>query len=124
MTLNKRQIFGKTAESIAEKHLRKRGYKILERNYRTDFGEVDIIARHRGVIVFVEVKARKNMRYGEAKFAVTPFKQRKISMVALSYLKCTGNVNTRARFDVVTIDGIKENQAVNVLENAFDLAYG
>lgn len=124
MALNKYQIFGKNAESTAEKYLRKKGYKILERNYRTDLGEVDIIARHKGAIVFVEVKARKSNRYGAAKFAVTPSKQRKISMVALFYLKHTGNINASARFDVVTIDGINKNQTVEILENAFDLAYG
>lgn len=122
--LNKHQKFGKTGETVAEKHLKKKGYKILERNYRTELGEVDIIAMHKGVIVFIEVKARKSNRYGTAKFAVTPLKQRKISMVALAYLKNNGHINARARFDVVAIDEKSGKSTIEILENAFELAYG
>ncbi len=122
--LNKRQKFGKIGESIAEKLLRKKGYKILERNYRTNLGEIDIIAKHKNVIVFVEVKARKSDRYGTAKYAVTPSKQKKISMVALSYLKKTGCIDSRARFDVVAINENRGDSSIEILENAFNLAYG
>ncbi len=122
--LNKQQIFGKISESIAEKHLRKKGYKILERNYSTNIGEIDIIAKHKKTIVFIEVKARKSDRFGAAKYAVTLKKQKKISMVALSYLKKTENINSRARFDVVAINESRGGSSIEIIKNAFDLAYG
>jgi len=74
--LNSRQIFGKDSESLAVKYLKKQRYKILEKNYRTPVGEIDIIAKHKGVIVFVEVKARRSDRFGDPKGAVTYKKQR------------------------------------------------
>jgi len=121
--LNSRQIFGKKSESLAVKYLKKRGYKILEQNYRSQTGEIDIIAKHKGVIVFVEVKARRSDRFGNPKWAVTYTKQRKISMTALHYLKATNQSNSRARFDVVSIDSSGDTIAVEIVRNAFELAY-
>ena len=119
-----RQAFGRKNEALAVKHLKKKGYKIVDQNYRTKLGEIDIIARHRGTLVFVEVKARRSAKYGAAKAAVTPQKQRKISMVALAYLKATGQMQAAARFDVVSIDYDDGRPFIEVIKNAFDLAYG
>lgn len=121
--LNSKQIFGKKSESLAVKHLKRKGYKILAQNYRTKMGEVDIIARDKDVIVFVEVKARRSDRFGDPKWAVTYKKQRKISMVALQYLKEAGKSNTRARFDVVSIDSRGDKTHIELVKNAFELAY-
>ena len=96
---NKQQKFGEKGESLAAWYLKKNGYKIIEQNYRTQLGEIDIIAKEKKTIVFVEVKARRSTRFGNPKWAVTPKKQRKISMVALYYLKTTNQINTKARFD-------------------------
>lgn len=122
--LNKRQQFGKESESLAARHLKKNGYKILERNYRNELGEIDIIAKEKGVLVFVEVKAGKTPLYGNPKWAVTPKKQRKISMVALYYLKTTHQTHVKARFDVVAVSLTKKNPGIEIIKNAFDLAYG
>jgi putative endonuclease len=122
--LNKRQQFGKESESLAARHLKKNGYKILERNYRNELGEIDIIAKEKGVLVFVEVKAGKTPFYGNPKWAVTPRKQRKISMVALYYLKTTRQTHVKARFDVVAVSLTKENPRIEIVKNAFELAYG
>ena len=122
--LNKRQQFGKESESLAARHLKKNGYKILERNYRNELGEIDIIAKEKGVLVFVEVKAGKTPFYGNPKWAVTPKKQRKISMVALYYLKTTHQTHVKARFDVVAVSLTKKNPGIEIIKNAFDLAYG
>ena len=73
---NANQKFGQQSEAAAVDHLRRRGYKIIQRNYRTSFGEIDIIAEHEGVLVFIEVKARKTKGFGNPKWAITPNKQR------------------------------------------------
>jgi len=122
--LNIRQKFGEKSESIAVSYLKKQGYKILEQNYRTKLGEIDIIAREKGTIAFIEVKARKSKNFGNPKWAVTPKKQRKISMVALQYLKTTMQSNVKARFDVVSIISSQDNPSIEIVKNAFELAYG
>ena len=122
--LNRRQLFGKESESLAVKHLKKSGYKILEQNHRNKIGEIDIIAKERGTLVFVEVKARKTHVFGNPKWAVTPKKQRKISMVALHYLKATKQTQVKARFDVVALSLTRDNPQIEIIKNAFELAYG
>jgi putative endonuclease len=122
MPANNRHL-GQQSEKAAVGHLRRLGYKIIDRNFRTRFGEIDIIAEHEGVVVFVEVKARRSMRYGSPKLAVTARKQRKISMVALAYLKRFRSLDTRARFDVVSIRHGSGAPEIELITNAFDLAY-
>jgi len=122
--LNRRQRYGEAGEALAARLLRKKGYKIIATNYRTSLGEIDIIARDGDTIVFVEVKARQSGRFGAPKGAVTPRKQRKISMVALAYLKTTGQSRSRARFDVVSIRSGPLGPDVEIIRNAFDVLYG
>ncbi len=119
-----RQRFGQHSEELAAAHLKRNGYHILERNYRTRVGEIDIIARHRGTLVFVEVKARRSDRFGDPKWAVTPAKQRKLSMAALTYLKAHDAMQRRARFDVVTVRSAGDDATIELIPNAFELAYG
>ncbi len=121
--LSRQQQFGEKGESIAERHLKRRGYKILEKNYRTKVGEIDIIAKEKNTIVFVEVKTRRSWQFGNPKGAVTPAKQRKISMVALHYLKTMDRSNARARFDVVAITASRDKPQIEIIKNAFELAY-
>jgi putative endonuclease len=120
---SKDQQFGKESESTAVKHLKKQGYKIIEQNYRTKLGEIDIIAKEKNTIVFVEVKSRKSDSYGNPKYALTPKKMRKISMVALYFLKITNQSGAKARFDVVSITSREKNPEIEIIKNAFDLAY-
>lgn len=124
MMLNQKQKIGEKGEFIAERHLKKKGYKILERNYRTKLGEIDIIAKEKKTIVFVEVKTRRSWQFGNPKGSVTPAKQRKISMVALQYLKTIDRSNTKARFDVVAITATRDTPQIEIIKNAFELAYG
>lgn len=122
--LNKSQQFGKKNELIAASFLKKKGYRILEQNYRTKNGEIDIIAKEKETIVFVEVKSGRTGFAGSPKWAVTFKKQRKISMVALYYLKMMKQSNHKARFDVVSIVPNKDNSVnIELLKNAFELAY-
>jgi len=122
--LNRQQQFGRRSERLAAEYLKLKGYRILETNYRSPAGEIDIIARDRTTIVFVEVKARSSSRFGSPKAAVTPAKQRKISMAALEYIKRTDQAGASARFDVVAIDTAGGTPAIEVVKNAFALAYG
>ena len=115
--------FGRRNETLAVQYLRRKGYQILEQNYRTPYGEVDIVADHRNVTVFIEVKARRSSRYGSPKGAVTVQKQRKLSMAALSWLKRHGKPCDRARFDVVSIDHSSAQATIEIISNAFELAY-
>ena len=120
---NKQQKFGEKSENLAAWYLRENGYKIIEQNYRNQIGEIDIIAQDKKTIVFVEVKSRRSIRYGSPKWAVTPQKQRKISMVALYYLKATKQIDAKARFDVVAITSNRDVPQIEIVKNAFDLAY-
>jgi putative endonuclease len=121
--ISDRREFGQKGESIAVRHLKKNGYKILEKNYRTKLGEIDIIAKDKDTIVFVEVKARRSRQFGNPKHAVTPNKQKKISMVALFYLKSTKQTDAKARFDVVAICAEQHENSIEIVKNAFELSY-
>lgn len=118
-----RRKTGAIGESLAIEALEKNGYKILEKNYRSKLGEIDIIAKEGGVLAFVEVKARRTDQFGSPKLAVTLQKQRKVSMVALGYLKETGQISKKARFDVVAIRLLPGKPDVEIIRNAFELAY-
>jgi len=118
------QQFGKQGEDDAVAHLKRNGYRILIRNYRTRLGEIDIIAKDGKSLVFIEVKARKSEHFGSPKWAITPVKQRKMSMVALQYLKETQQIQTKARFDVVTVGPEGKAARIEIIKNAFELAYG
>lgn len=119
-----RQHFGLSSEQMVAQFLQRDGYRILERNYRTRAGEIDIIAKHNGTLVFIEVKARRTNSFGDPKWAITPAKQRKLSMVALTYLKAHKAMDRRARFDVVTVQTVAAQPKIEVIRNAFELAYG
>jgi len=95
---------GREAEERACELLRGLGYRIMARNWRTRFGEIDIIAREGGTIVFVEVKARSGVGYGGPSGAVDAAKQRRIATTASLFLQETG-CELPARFDVVAFSG-------------------
>jgi len=121
--MSQRKAFGKAGEETAVRFLKKKGYKILEQNYTCPVGEIDVIARDRKTTVFVEVKTRRTLSYGSARLAITPRKQRKISMVALYYLKSNQQMRQRARFDVVTVQSSNGTLNIDLIKNAFELAY-
>lgn len=121
--LNLRQKFGKFGENLAVRFLKKQGYQIICRNYRTKFGEIDIIAKDADALVFVEVKSRRSSTFGHPKYSITHEKQKRISKTALCYLKENDQSNSRARFDVVTVTSIDKKTNVEIIKNAFELAY-
>jgi len=120
---NRIQKFGRFGEDLAAQSLMKKGYRIICRNYRTKFGEIDIIATDNDTIVFIEVKSRRTSTFGHPKYAVTFDKQERISKAALYYLKMTDQSHIRSRFDVVTISERNQKTDVEIIKNAFELAY-
>ena len=114
--------FGKAAEAAAVSFLKAKGYKILERNYKNKFGEIDIIAQDKGVICFIEVKARHSLNLGAPEEAVSARKQRQISRVAVSYLKSKKLLECCARFDVVALLYESNQPQVSLITNAFELS--
>ncbi|MCL6621726.1 MAG: YraN family protein [Syntrophobacterales bacterium] len=110
---------GGRGEELAAEFLRRRGYHLLARNYRTPWGEVDLIARHRGWLVFIEVKARRSDRFGLPQEAVHPAKQEKLRAAAEHYLQAQGLTETPVRFDVVAIRLTATGPLIELIEDAF-----
>lgn len=107
---------GREAEADVERWLRQKGWQILEKNYRTPLGEVDLIAADGKTTVFVEVRCRGRNALQRAASTVSPAKQRRLVRTALSYLKRTGTLHTpEIRFDVVAVDGGR----LELISNAF-----
>lgn len=115
MIANKRTIGG-NYEKIAGEHLTTLGYEIVEHNFYTRSGEIDLIAKHQGYLVFVEVKYRDNDKKGHPFEAVSISKQQRISKCAAYYLKKNHMYDVPVRFDVVSILG----DQIQVIQNAFD----
>jgi putative endonuclease len=118
---DRRQSLGKTGEDLACGELRRRGYEIVARRYRTRLGEIDIVARDGPVTVFVEVKARMGEAFGLAAQAVTGRKQLRIARVAADYVVRHRLAGQPCRFDVVTVDFDGINPRVEVYTHAFEM---
>jgi len=118
-----RKRTGEKGEDIACDYLRSRGYRIVERNYRCPLGEIDIVARDGDAIVFVEVKSRKSEEFGDPQLAVGMEKQKKVSRISLTYLKNKDLYPCNARFDVVAIKMLPEGSTIELIQNAFELAF-
>jgi len=111
------QTLAESGELAAAEYLKKKGFKILEKNFRCVFGEIDIIARDNKTICFVEVKSRSSAQFGWPVEAISKIKRRHIANSALFYLKKYNLIESAARFDAVSIlDG-----KVTLIKNAFTL---
>ena len=114
---------GKKGEDEAVSCLRRHGYKIIERNYRTKLGEIDIIADHEGCVCFVEVRAKNNTAFGFPEETILKKKQLAVSKAALTYIKKFKLENKSCRFDVVAISNINSARPdIKLIKNAFDLS--
>lgn len=109
---------GKSGESTACTHLIGLGFKIRERNWRFSHEEIDVIAENEEFIVFVEVKKRKNNAFGKPQTFVNRKKQRHIIRAANAYLT-RKNLDKEARFDIIAVSGMKPNEEVVHIPNAF-----
>ena len=115
-------VFGKKSEEIAAQFLLSRGYRILERNYRTPRGELDLIALDGDVLVFVEVKARRGMSFGEPQWAVDQRKQRHLIKASLFYLSRKRIQNRCCRFDLVVIQEGRDGQPqIDLIRNILEV---
>ena len=120
--MSRQKTLGQFGEDCAAKFLEAKGYTIIARNFRIRSAEIDIIARTGGVIVFVEVKARSNIRHGLPAEAVTLRKQQKIITAAGVFLQDENFSDCACRFDVVEIFFNNERvEEINHIENAFEI---
>ncbi len=117
---NYKKQFGNRGEDIAVDYLEGKGFEIVERNYHYGHGELDIIAKDKDVLVFVEVKTRKNLEFGPPELSITKNKQRQVRKVAEAYMIEKNITDTDVRIDVVAIL-IRKNLPPKIthIENAF-----
>lgn len=117
--------FGKESEQVAATYLQQHGYRILHRNYRIARGEIDLVADHHGTLVFVEVKARRSMRFGSPAQAVDFRKQEKLIHVARHYLHRYRRGDQQCRFDVILLTQPTSGEVqIELIQNAFELVDG
>lgn len=109
---------GQLGEETAAAHLDAKGYVILARNYRSRYGEIDIIAQQQGIVVFIEVKLRKNARFALAAEHVGPAKIQKLKNTALIWLSEKNN-DSPCRFDVIEVYTSSGELRINHIESAF-----
>ena len=111
MKSDHRRSLGRYGESLAAIFLEKKGYKILERNYRTSYGEIDLIALHNEVITFVEVKTRASRSLGPPEISITPRKAEHMRGAAEFYIQQHPEIRKDWCIDVITIQVSKEAPA-------------
>ncbi len=111
---------GQKGERLAVKFLRKKGYRIKEKNFKTGFGEIDVIAYDMDTLVFVEVKTRETLTFGQPFEAVNRSKIRKIAKVAMFYLSKLSEVPP-CRFDVVSIQYKEGSADCELIKDAFEV---
>ena len=111
-----KNIYGKRSEIIASDFLKKKGYKILEVNYKNDIGEIDIIAKDGDYLVFVEVKSRLSGAFGHPFEAIDERKQQKIHAVASLYLVRNKKYGTNCRFDAISILGLENPEITHIID--------
>ena len=116
--MDKKRI-GDMGEALAEQWYHDNGYLTRAKNFRTRFGEVDLILQNSGVLVFCEVKTRRHGMPGTAALAVTPPKQRRLILAAQGYLALKGLHEPVMRFDVAEVYYGGSSLKINIIENAF-----
>ena len=117
--VHKRRALGDKGEDLAVRHLKKRGYKVIERNYSCPYGEIDLMAREGDTLVFVEIKTRSSSDFGLPQDAVDHFKQQKLMQVAMAYMTGKQLPETiHTRFDVVAVR-LNPDPETELIQDAF-----
>ena len=114
-----RKNLGHRGETAAISFVQTKGFTIIETNYKTKIAEIDIIAKDRDCICFIEVKTRRSLKKGLPKESITYSKQKKIIMGASIYLKEKKKMNSRVRFDVIEVLEKNGSFDINLIKNAF-----
>lgn len=116
----RRRDTGIRGEKLAGEFLKKRGYRILETNYRCPQGEIDIIARHKDYLVFIEVRTKRSREYGSPEESITPAKKDRVRAVAFHYLQAHSNLPELWRIDVVAVELNQQGEPsrIELIENA------
>jgi len=118
-----RKSLGQEGEAAAEQYLRRKGYRIVARNLRSQLGELDLVAEDGRVLVFVEVKARRTGAFGGAIYAVHQRKQEKLIQLAALYLARHHIKDRLCRFDVVLLQAVGDGPAqIEHIQNAFEVS--
>ena len=115
------QVTGKWGERLGEDYIKKCGYEIVERNVRSPFGEIDLIAEDQGTLVFIEIKTRLNDSFGFAEEAVDERKKNQLVRLASWYLTRFPKANPRIRFDVLAVQKEGPHCNIRLIQNALDL---
>lgn len=110
--------FGSRGEDLAVEYIRRKGYVILDRNWRSGHKEIDIIARHEDTVIFIEVKTRRSSQYGRPEDAVSRQKMHMLVSAADAYLRFN-RIDLDVRFDVIAITGSNEHPNIRHYERAF-----
>jgi len=114
---NLNKHIGSFGEKVAVEYLQSKGYKILAKNFCCIYGEVDIIAKQKNSLIFIEVKTRQSNLFGMPSEAVTKVKQQKICRVAAFFIQKNKLFDLATRFDIIEVDS--SDNAVNHIEDAF-----
>jgi putative endonuclease len=117
--LSDRISLGKKGEEIALSYLKSKKYKIVEKNLRNRFGEIDIIAKDKGTLVFIEVKTRTSEAFGTPIQGINEKKQERLKQLAMRYLAEKGLIDQEVRFDVLGILQIGKDTKIEHIPNAF-----
>lgn len=117
--MNRRQR-GQEGEDVAWEYLQRAGFRLVERNFRTRAGEIDLIVERRGTLVFVEVRSRSSSRFGTPLESVDVQKQRQVARVAQEFLARRRLGDRVMRFDVVAVEWQDGPPRVEHVENAFE----
>ncbi len=117
-----RKNTGLLGEQLARDFLKKKGYRILETNFRCRFGEIDIVARQKDCLVFVEVRTKSSLDYGTPEESITPSKIKHLERAVYHYLQCHRNLPEAWRLDLVAIelDAGHKLKRIDIIENAFE----
>lgn len=117
-----RQAFGELGERIAERWLRRTGWRVLQRRFRSGHRDIDLVVEREGTIVFVEVKARKGDRFGQPVEAVNWRKQKELTKSAQVWIDRHGRADDEYRFDVVGVLMTGDRVRIRHVEDAFKVA--
>jgi putative endonuclease len=117
-----RKTLGALGEQLAKDHLKKKGYKLIEANYRCHSGEIDIVARQKDCLVFVEVRTKSSLEYGTPEESLSPTKQKHMIKSAYYYLQKHPKHPENWRIDLVAVelDAFDKLKRIDILENALE----